>query len=254
MASNLSSIGFPSTRDSFADLAHRASQEGEPHAAPLGTYIRWAVGGGPELWVQVRPTESGAQEIVGLNPHFEGSARMSVGITATVRDPDHPLDGRLDGWANPSTNDPEAGDFPFSFDLPDFDLQAGRLRLPAIREVALSGFARQIRCWDDEAAYQADQKQRPAMATQSFIPVGQFATWQGPVAAGLFTGVVVSAQLKVNPISGLSYYHATVETLGGQVDVVADPEICAMAPTSGGIIQATCWLSGRLVEADPQIH
>jgi hypothetical protein len=60
------------------------------------------------------------------------------------------------------------------------------------------------------------------------IPIGLFCVTEEPVtptATGMF-----------------------VRTLGGTVDMVADPESVEGEPTVGGAVQGSFWLSGRVVQ------
>jgi hypothetical protein len=62
----------------------------------------------------------------------------------------------------------------------------------------------------------------------------------------MFTGTVVDAERLVNEYSGGDFWHARVRTLGGEVDVVADPQAIEGELVPGGIAQGLFWLSGRL--------
>ena len=84
------------------------------------------------------------------------------------------------------------------------------------------------------------------MAAQSFIPLGAF-KGQEP-STGLFCGEILEAQVKVNPATGGRYHHLHVETLGGQIDVVADISVLIGEARVGGIAQCEGWLSARLAE------
>jgi head-tail adaptor len=62
----------------------------------------------------------------------------------------------------------------------------------------------------------------------------------------LFTGRVLDTGELTNGWSGATFLWARVRTLGGEVDVVADPEIVTGDATVGGVAQGEFWMSGRL--------
>ena len=159
MASHMSSMGFRfSTNEEFVDLAMTAATQGEPIQVGDGTYYRWSPGAGVELWAQV--DEDG--QIIGLNPHFSGAARMRVRLIERVaRADDSPLDGAFYGWADPAEedreeDDPEDGQYPFAFDAPDIR-RHDALALPSIVNVQLAAFAQEVRAFESDEAFQAGE-------------------------------------------------------------------------------------------------
>lgn len=46
-----------------------------------------------------------------------------------------------------------------------------------------------------------------------------------------------------NPFTHLSFYWAKIRTLGGEVEVVADPEIVSGTMMKNGIVSGFFWLS-----------
>jgi hypothetical protein len=51
-----------------------------------------------------------------------------------------------------------------------------------------------------------------------------------------------------NPHTQQAFWWARVRTLGGEFDVVADPEIVEGTIVQGGVIGGSAWLSGRIVQ------
>jgi hypothetical protein len=250
-----------------------AALRGEQFRVRDGTYVRWSPGEGIEVWLQVR-----SREVIGVAPHFAGSTSMRVGVTGRIHRPDEsPLDGAFHGWADPPPDDPESGDYPFVFDAPD----AGRftqIALPAIVTVQIAAFAHELTAFPDEDAYLASQEGEVRFAAESFIPAGLFrpgatgepasestgepGTGSGgaegsdaavPGALAMFSGHVLETRRLENPYSGGELTWARVRTLGGEVDVVADPEGVEGMLVPGGVAHGTFWLSGRLSSdvADP---
>jgi hypothetical protein len=260
MTSNMSTIGFEAgSADDFRRLAERAVAQGRWVESPHGRYAVWPTSGPEQLWIGV--DERGV--IVGLNPHFEGSATIRVGIVQAVRDLEHPMDGHLSCWADPADPSPDSGLYPFLVDLPDFDAATEAVAAPALATMQIAAFARTLTCWPDDAAYTAQEEARwssregpedrpvKGFAAESFIPSGMFALDPSkphtPKAEAIFTGHVLDTRVLVNGLTGRSFRHALVRTLGGESDVVADPEVVKGEPAVGGVVQGSFWLSGRLV-------
>jgi hypothetical protein len=51
-----------------------------------------------------------------------------------------------------------------------------------------------------------------------------------------------------NPATRLQYFWARVRTYGGEIEVVASPEVVEGTLMQGGVINGLFWLSGRLSE------
>ena len=244
MPSHLSDIGFiAETEDEFLELHDQARRHGTAHSTPDGTYYRWSSGSGVELWAQVDPGDEG----IGLVPHFDGTTRIQLGLASVIRrEGDTALDGSLYAWAEPVDGGRD-GLFPVVFDQPDHRLSPASF--PSIAWVQLAAFAREpLSLFATEADYVAPHPLPPAV--ESFIPVGTFkenaVAKESPEAIAFFTGRILNAALRRNPHTGRPFYWLRVKTLGGEVDVVADPELVSATPVSGGVVQGTFWLSGRL--------
>lgn len=243
MPSHLSDIGFHVESDQdFEELALQACREGQTFPNSTGTYVRWAPGAGVELWAQLDQDD----EVIGLNPHFQGESSMKVGLTERVSRPnDSPLDGAFYAWANPQTDDPQSGEYPFVFDVPNYQLC--NPRLPTIVQVQLAAFAHSLETFESEAAYEQSQSE-VKFASQSFIPAGLFTPdgemTEPPQAHAIFTGHVLETSLITNPVTDAIFCWARVQTLGGEVDVVADPETLEGTIVKGGVLSGSFWLSG----------
>jgi hypothetical protein len=255
MSSHFSDIGFPvSDIEAFKDLVQKASHTGRCMRSPNGYYVCWSPGAGAELWAQA----NAEHELVGLHPHFAGAARMRMGLTDIITDPENPLDGSIRGWADPRPENPQSGAYPLMLDLPDFDLVRSRLRCPAVLTVQVAAFAHSVRCFADDASLYAWQDPKGGMAAESFIPIGllpkEFLSGdspsqqsdESPGANAFLSGHVRSHHLCANPETGNSFHHVHLRTLGGEVDVVGDPAVVSGEPVVGGVIQGTFWLSGRV--------
>src|SRR5205085_2604545 len=129
----------------------------------------------------------------------------------------------------------------------------GAVVVPSIGEVQLTAFAHELQAYESEAAYAATQSGAVKFATESFIPAGLFnaATNEQntpPQAYAIFTGRVLDTALITNPATEREFCWAHVRTLGGELDMVADPDLLDGYLTKGGIVGGSFWLSGRFSE------
>jgi hypothetical protein len=241
------SIGFTLERPGFDSALQRAVNEGESIVAPHGDYHILHAGDGPELWVTMYRLGR-RRELAGANPHFAGASRIDVLVESLDRNEEFPLEGEAYVWVQPDPDDPEHGLYPFSVSLPDFDAMTETNRPPFRACLALTGFAKELASWPDEDAYQAAEAGNDApFAPASFVPLGLFGNAIGRTRSiALVTGRVTRATLRGNPVSERTFWHLCLETYGGEIDIVAPPHLLASAPPPGGIVRATCWLSGRL--------
>jgi hypothetical protein len=249
MPSHLSTLGFDvQTQEDLVALVQQVVSVAEAIPARAGQYLKWVGGSGEELWLQA--DESG--NLVGLNPHFTGKSLVRVRLEELVRREDDTVwDGAFKGWAEPEENKPESGAYPFAFDSPDAATYAD-LVLPVIADVQIAAFAHEIAANESPEAYDASQKgQEVRFASRSFIPSGLFrpdGTATTPAGAmAFFTGHVIEAGVRRNLLSGRPFFWALVDTFGGRYDVVIDRSLLPHAPSAGGVLSGSFWLSGRLI-------
>jgi hypothetical protein len=249
MPSHLPTLGFPvTTEKDFRHYVFEASEFGQKLESPNGSYTVWALGNGIELWVQTNLHK----RIIGMNPHFSGHSRMKVSLSERIMRSDQSiLDGALYAWADPQKEEPESGTYPFVFDLPDYDLH-NDVQIPGLATIQLAAFAHELQGFESEGAYMAAQSSDMRFAVESFIPSGLFKPGsrgrrEPPLAQAIFSGRVLVTQILTNPVTNQRFYWARVHTLGGEVDVVADPQVVQGKVVKRGIIKGNFWLSGRLV-------
>jgi len=231
----------------FEAVARQASEAAESHRSKRGTYLRWSCESGAEMWLQV----NSRQELVGVQPHYDGDSRMQVGVAHAVARPgDSELDGAFYCWANPGEKVVNDGDYPRVFDAPDFHLHAPHLAYPSRCHVQLVAFAEELEVFPSLPAYSEAQGDEPRMASQSFVPAGLFASHGGqttpPTAHALLTGEVLVSAEKRNSLTGLPFYWVRAQTYGATIDVVVETAPVVGLPPPGSVIQGTFWLSGRL--------
>ncbi len=247
--SNLSNIGFNvQGQEGFVALAKTILESGEHFVSPVGNYICLSDASGAQTWLQTNKSN----KIVGMNPHFAGISRRKVCLVQKIQGSHSPLDGSFFCWANPAkANDPDSGEYPFVFDVPDFQT-IGTINFPSDFEIQLSAFASEIRFFESEDDF-LNQKDVPKMAPKSFIPSGLFypgGKKREPFEAlGILNGIVRECEEKINKLTGESFYWMLVETLGGNVDVVADKKSMPVPPKINGVVSGNFWLSGRVLNA-----
>ncbi len=245
MPSHFSDVGFTGlTRSSVGALALRAAREGRAFKTPQGTYYAWSPGAGVQLWPQTDPNG----RPIGCHPHFEGTGRVEVAVTAALPGETHSLDGSFQAWAAPGDR-AEDGAYPFVFDAPDFALALPSRAFPCRAVAQIAAFAEELTCYADEAAFsRAKTEDSPGLAPEAFIPTGLFTqNGERPRVAALFAGHILASERRVNPAAQGEFYWLSVQTYGGVYDVVADPEFMPRPPAVGGIAQGSFWLSGRVL-------
>ena len=248
--SNLSDIGFPvATESDVNDVVTNVLGSVSEIPCSHGFYLRFSDPSGAEIYLQ----GSLEQELVGFNPHFRGKSCRKVCLTRKIERDSSPLDGGFYAWANPSVpNDPDSGEYPFVFDVPDFRVNETD-EFPRDVEIQLTAFAsNDFRIYADEQDYYDSQSEGATFASKSFIPSGLFLSDESetpiepPRPIGIFAGEIKEYELKTNKLTGEKFYWFLVETLGGETDVVADPKLVPTEPKIGGYVSGQFWLSGQI--------
>lgn len=248
MPSQFSAIGFDvASGDDLAALATRVAERADTIDASAGQYLKWAPPSGEQLWLQVKRNG----DAMGMNPHFEGRSSVPVTVEARIaRTGQTPLDGAFLGWANPPAGTATGGDYPFAFDCPDAALNEA-LTLPVTLTAQIAAFAQQLTVYASPADYEiAQAEQGLSFGVRSFIPSGLISPSGEPVTPpeshALISGVVIEAEERRNTLTGLPFWWALVDTIGGTYDVVIDPALLSQAVRTGNVLSGWFWLSGRL--------
>lgn len=244
MASNMSCIGI-TARDP-QDFGRRMSLllERSESAGKWGAHeLRvWSDASGASVSFVV--SEDGVEC---ATPGFRARSRLQARAARFTSDPDcrfcDPLLVEiLDAKGEPF--------YPLATQLDDLLLTRERVSAGALLELGLCAFARGIEVWTDETAFltaQADEEVK--FAAESLIPSGLFSPEgeEHPEAAEAFlTGRVLEAGLRENLMTGETFQHAIVRTLGGNYDVLASPRELGAPLEPGNIIQGEFWLVGRV--------
>jgi len=250
--SNFSNIGFNvTTQEEFQQLLENAYKTSKQIKITEGAYSVFTDSSGAELFMQFNKKN----ELLGANPHFKGKSKRIVCLTNTVERPESELDGAFHCWAEPTeVNNPDSGAYPFVFDLPDFKT-IDLIDFPKNFDIQLTAFPQELSIYDSEKEYDESQTSEPKWAIQSFVPSGLFSFGEGekdpnpPQATGMFTGVIKHFERKRNELTNEEFYWLLVDTLGGEVDVVADIRFFEKEPLINGIVQGQFWLSGQILNA-----
>ena len=245
--SDLSNIGFTiNSEDEFASLIEKSFETASQIEVPWGFYIHFIDSSGAELWTQLNLEG----EFIGVHPHFHGHSRRVVAITKEIEGTETELDGMFHAWANPvELTEPESGDYPFVFNVPDIKV-LDEIDYPQNVEIQLSAFAIELDVYPNEDDYYGSQDEELQFAVESFTPVGLFEEDEDdvPEPYAIFSGVVQQSEKRKNEMTGEEFYWMLVETLGGEVDVVASLDMCEELPNPLSVIQGQFWLSGRVLD------
>jgi hypothetical protein len=248
-------IGF---RDRSAEGTLETLRQMREHGEVLETagmrYLKWAVGEKLELWARFKDGSFGPL----FFPYYAGDSRMKVALLEkTPRREVLPSDGAFlcRGGASAGA-DWVAGRNPFVFDTLDYCRYEG-LSLPRLSDVQLTAYAFEMTGYEGEEeydeAYPADE-QGYCWDYKHFVPLCM-ATPRGEGgelqdAGAEISGFVRDTAIVTNPLTGLDFCWARVETIGGEVDVVCSPERLSGYLVVGGVAATNCYLFGRLIEDD----
>ncbi len=247
---HFSPIGFSiDSEDDLVSLIQQIISEVDDIPVKKGRYLRWSGESGAELWVQA----DRRNDIIGMAPHFAGSSRIRVGLSAQIRRPiDNALEGVFHAWADPSEENIESGAYPFLFEVPDIALIKDTIKLPGLATVQVTGFAEELKVYSSAEAFADSQDGESKLASRSFIPIGLFAANDGDVkqaeAKAYINGHVMETEEKINDLSGNSFVWALVETFGGVYDIVIPPSLVSEPLAEGFVVSGSFWLSGRVID------
>src|SRR5262245_33655025 len=126
-------------------------------------------------------------------------------------------------------------------------------RLGSVVVVQLAAFAHELESYSSVEEFDRSQRSGLAYASKSFIPSGLFTPEGGetvpPEAYAIFAGHVLETSLIRNPVTATDFCSCHVSTLGGEVDVVADPVLLNEGLVKGGVVKGSFWLSGVVLES-----
>lgn len=247
MAMNFSSIGFSlDGPEELEPLLQQVKEEFRAFPTHIGgAYLCYATPEGAELWAQFSPDK----QLIGCHPHYRGATSFSVAVEALQEHSDAPLDGQIRG----SLIEDEPG-VPIVINVPDFRQHAARLTVPVEARLQIAAIAQELTVCASLEEFRntpmGDLDSEGAMIPSgTFTPDGESIHPAAPLA--IFSGRILRTARVTNSQSGSPFYTFQVKTLGGVIDVVADPEHVGQEPREGGVIAGSFFLSGRLLEPLP---
>lgn len=236
-------------------LASHAASQGE--SVPSGTGVtlrRWRAGADVELWAEVGPRG----EVLGVLPFYDGGAQRRVAITAWGADPDHPEEGWIEGWIDPTDpGEPYSGAFPLVCDLVDFLAASPRFGdLPRTLEARIVGFLHEASVYEDELALAVQSCETGfrlppyAFASTAHTALDDADRGDRPEATAMLSGRLLRVDRLRNPATGLPFWALRVDTQKAAVDLVAPAEML-LDPQPGQLLQGGVWMLARIPAFDP---
>ena len=247
MADHFQTLGFPvQDVDTFSLVATYALQEG--HEIPFGSGVLtcWEIGDGLELWV-----ESDQQgNLMALRPCFLGQSELEIELKERFSPEISSYYGLV-------------GEKDVIFEVADYARQES-LNLPSLEKIRLSAFSHGLKVFKSQEEYRATPLRKPPQAVDT-SPEGYYFVcpelFEGeerflaePSSVCCFSGSVLDSELRVNAAFSNNYHWILVETLLGQLDVLAEASAFPEPLEEGQYIDGVFWLSGRVIESEPWIR
>ncbi len=249
MPSHFTAIGFPVRQmHEYRVLAQQAAQQGERVGASRGrTVVRWAAGGGPEVWTQV--TDAG--EPVVATPFFATEDTYRIAITGTGVSDDDGFEGWIDGWLNPTEDDePYSGAFPLRVDLVNFPVVQTSLQPGAIVAARLAIILFEATLYPDAKAYLAvptASYRPPVPSFTSSLHFGLDDPGVDKEATALVTGFLNDTKALTNPATGAAFWAFRTATNAVTLHLTAAPELVPTDPRAGHVLSGSGWVLGELL-------
>ncbi len=249
MSSHFTAIGFPvrEMREYWA-LARKAAQSGERVDLPGGRrLVRWAPGGGPEIWAQT--TEAG--EALVATPFFATDDTYRIAITGAGPSDEEGFEGWVDGWLNPTEeNEPYSGLFPLRIDLVNYAARKAGLRPESVVALRLIIILHEATLYPDAKAYEAvkDVTYRPPV--QSFASSIHFGVDEpsgDADATAVVTGYINESTEMTNPATDARYWWMRLATTEVTLPLVADREVLPTDPRAGMVLSGSGWVLGEVL-------
>jgi hypothetical protein len=270
MTDHFSVIGFRArSAEELAELVtHLPETGGQSQPCGPGIYYRWRADSGSELWIHMQK-EGDSFSIVGVTPFFAGRGRMPVRVMKKRQRPfDNAFEGAVFVEVEPGHRPHQCATVAL-FDLVDYACWANRV-CPILATAQIAAFPQDMIVFPDETTFaQSQAHQAVKFAPESFFASGLFSgpgegaaqavfhdpnedRFEAPSRA-FFTGRVLEAVTRRNPVTGQDFHSALVKTLGGTLDVVADKTQLRTEMRAGNIIQGEFWLCGKLIESNSRV-
>jgi len=227
-------------------------EEGEEIVAGGARYLKLAVDDRLELWTRIIEGEPEGY----LHSYFVGDSRFPVALLErTPRAKRVMSDGAFYCRAKPVQGDGWiAGQLPFVFDAHDYHCY-DHLSLPCVAVAQLTASASQLIGYEDEDEYEeANPPDEEGYGWQArhFVPAcmveprGEGGELQ--IAGATVSGFVLDTAILTNPLTGIDFCWALIESICGVVDVICAPDDLEGYLHTGGVASANCFLTGRILD------
>jgi hypothetical protein len=240
MASHFDCIGLTvETRDAFEAMISSALERASWTATPDGGQLA--------LWTD----PSGALVSISLNadgaiecatPSFAATSRIRVRPLRIEADADCSFCDLLHVEV---LGEDETMFYPLALQVDDLGISRDGIAIGSVQTMRVAAFAEEISVWPNDDDYLAAQTSGMTMAPESLFPTGLFEAQAQ--AQMVLTGHVRAAERRVNETTDSPFYWLAVQTLGGTYDVVVAAADLDEAPPSGAVVQASCWIVGRVL-------
>lgn len=241
----LGHIGF-SEKDvnGIAEFVRGQGSDLQRRSSPAGDYLVFSDPSGAEVYFQI--TRSGM--LLGYDVHYSGKSLVRVSIVKKIEKQESPLDAAVLAWISPKVaGDPESGVVPVVFEIPDYHAVESLHPFPVETDVQLAAFpVKPPEVFASREAYESVMKGRSKISAMPFIPSGLFMKNPEFEPSALITGTIESITRLINNQTRETYYHLTIETPIGKIDVASHPSFLPGSVEAGAYISGEFFLSGRV--------
>jgi hypothetical protein len=230
------------------------SEQGEFVETKAVKYLKLSVGDRLELWTRVVNGEPDGN----IHAYFVGESRFPVALIDKMPRKKISLsDGAFLCRSKPSAGAGwVAGQLPFVLDVPDYH-RYDDLTLPRVAVAQVMGSSKRVVAYESEEEY--EEANPPDERGYGFYAMHFIPTYaieprkeddeiQYPMAE--VSGFVLETDIITNPLTGLEFCWANVETICGEVDVVCSPHQLEGYLHKDGVVTASCYLYGRILSDD----
>lgn len=230
------------------------SERGELVETKAVKYLKLSVDERLELWTRMVEGEPDSN----IHAYFVGESRFPVALIEKM--PRSKLtfsDGAFLCRSKPAAGAGwVSGQIPFVFDAPDYH-RYDDLTLPRVAVVQITGSTKQIIAYESEDEYEEanpPDDEGYGWGAMHFLPIymmeprNEDNELQHPLAE--VSGFVLDTDIITNPLTGLEFCWAKVETICGEIDVVCSPDQLEGYLHKGGVATASCYLNGRILRDD----
>jgi hypothetical protein len=227
-------------------LAQRAARSGVRLGIPGGrSLVRWAPGGGPEIWTQT----DAAGEALMATPFFATDDTYRLALTGMGPSDDDGFEGWVDGWLNPTEDDePYSGVFPIRIDLVNYAAVSARLRPESVITLRLAVILHEATLYPDAQAYEAVKEVSYRPPVQSFASSIHHTLEESAGdadATALVTGYISEAREMTNVATGAGFWWIRIATTGVTLSLVTDREVLPADPRAGMVLAGSGWVLGE---------